>query len=119
MLDHRTTTENRSLGASGGREYSPLRKIGTFLLLALFCFQLSRFYLVAPGCWHGRSDGYSLQHCKDAPDGLGLNQVQPVVLSTVFSQQAATITGVHVLRRAELLVDTPHSTPFHPPRSLS
>jgi hypothetical protein len=95
---------------------SRVAKAAAMIAVALFCFQLSRFYIVIPGCWHGTSDGLSLQHCKDVPDGFGIKSVQldlAPAANLFIEFRAAWHAPVHV---NNLLSDALLPTPFHPPK---
>ena len=91
----------------------------TLIAIGFFCFQLSRFYIVIPGCWHGTNEGLSLQHCKDLPDGLGVN---PVQLSQVPEADALVEPRVawHVPpTESSLLLDASLAPPVPPPKLLT
>jgi hypothetical protein len=98
------------------RERPVLSRIGIAFLLILFCSQSSRFYTVTNGCWHGPKDGYSLQHCKDAPGTVGTRLGQPAVLPAADPPEAFQPAWVHTSKYREQMLDYYLSPPFHPPR---
>ena len=125
------------------------RKVTAVTVAAFFFFQLIRFYLVAPldvfECFepnfrhqgvsalenHGHhhdevgiappSDdtGYTLQHCKDTYNGIGLTPVQPLGLPVAVSRESLGPAMTAAL--CELCQPLNHflPPPFQPPRHLS
>ena len=118
FLNLRFLGVRRDRAISGAREHSLLGKIGIVFFLILFCLHSSRFYAVGLGCWHGQSNGYSFQHCKDVPNGVGIRLAQPAILPTAVSPEAPETAWGHPPKHDELMLDHYLSPPFHPPRQL-
>ncbi len=77
------------------------------VVVAMFCFHLSRFYLVIPGCSHYTRDGHYFQHCKDTPDWLTGKWVQLGGISAPILQQTLEATWVSVPSQADPTLDNP------------
>ena len=89
------------------------------LVVAVFCFQLSRFYVSVDACQHHRDDGNVLQHCKDLPSWLNAHPVQLGEWSAPPPVPALEPIRVAALTPADTTHDVPLPPPFHPPRFLS
>ncbi len=89
------------------------------VVVAMFCFHLSRFYLVIPGCSHYTRDGNYFQHCKDTPDWLTGKWAQLGGISAPVLQQTLEATWVSVTSEPSQKLENPLPPPFHPPRTLS
>ncbi len=132
----------------GGSNALPASRAIALAVSVLFCFQLSRFYLViqldrfvcfdlshnhepgVPAAPHDHPDGEEavphshdegdhFQHCKDAFDGIGLTPVQPLGVPVAVSTQRPETAWVASLPVNPRPVETNLSPPFPPPRYLA
>ena len=126
----------------------PGNKAITIAVVAFFCFHLIRFYLVAPldvfACFepnfrqgisalenhghhhddvgfhsHSEDEGYTLQHCKDTYNGIGLTPVQPLGLPIAVSQEFLELALTAFLFEPSQPLENFLPPPFQPPRNLS
>lgn len=98
-------------------EHSLPARVAVLVLLAAFCFQLSRFYIAIPLCSHHTRDGLALQHCKDPLSGLVMNRVQLGVVSAALWQPILETAPTGLPGDSVPIHDVPLPPPFHPPRS--
>ena len=122
----------------------PATRILAWLVLAVFCFQLSRFYLVIPldafVCEAAESahdhalptqdhhhehdslapagdDGYYFQHCKDTLNGMCLVPLQLLGLTVVLWQQNLEPAWAHFALPHRSALENHLPPPFEPPRA--
>ncbi|MCH8267186.1 MAG: hypothetical protein IH846_06705 [Acidobacteria bacterium] len=107
------------LGTDNKKARSAAARAIALVVVAMFCFHLSRFYLVIPGCSHYTRDGNYFQHCKDTPDWLTGKWAQLGGISAPVLQQPLEVTWVNVPSQADPTLDNFLPPPFHPPRTLS
>jgi hypothetical protein len=91
-------------------------KLCVLVLLGAFGLQLGRVFIVFETCAHGRSTGYTLQHCKDT---LGDLVPTPVIAEVVPPAAPLPILEPrwgHFLYRLAIREDAPLSPFFHPPK---
>ena len=104
-------------GATGNRSAS--RTLCALILLVAFVVQLARVFVAMETCAHHRSTGYTLQHCKDAVEGI----VPTVVLAEIIPSAVALPTleprWGNSPHRLAIREDAPLSPLFHPPRKSS
>ncbi len=98
---------------------SAAAKAIALVVVAMFCFHLSRFYLVIPGCSHYTRDGNYFQHCRDTPDWLTGKWTQLGGISAPVLQQTLEATWISVPIEPSPTLDNFLPPPFHPPRTLS
>ncbi|MGH9783153.1 MAG: hypothetical protein ACRD88_03125 [Terriglobia bacterium] len=91
----------------------------TVVLVAVFCFQLSRFYVSVDACQHHQDDGNVLQHCKDLPSWLTGYRIPLGTLTAPLPEPALVPIRVTAFTAADTTHDIPLPPPFHPPRFLS
>ena len=89
------------------------------VVVAVFCFHLSRFYVALEACQHHRNDGNVMQHCKDIPSWLNGHPVQLGEWSAPVSAPALEPIRVTAFTPPDPTHDIPLPPPFHPPRFLS
>lgn len=115
------------------------------VVLAFFCLQLSRFYLVlelnSSGCFDGherhasvagddghhddgeealpagQANGPFLRHCKDVFDGVGLTVAQPLALPIAVSHPGPATAWAGFIEPKNLTVQNYLPPPFQPPRT--
>ena len=124
------------------------RKAITVTVVVFFCFQFVRFYLVAPldflACFgpnfrpgvsavsdhvhdhanvgvhsHSKDEGYTLQHCKDTYEGIGLTPGQPLGLPVTVSWESLGPSLTASLCEPCQPLDHFLPPPFQPPRHQS
>ncbi|MBI3895074.1 MAG: hypothetical protein HY313_04005 [Acidobacteria bacterium] len=125
------------------------RKATAIVMVAFFSFQFIRFYLVAPldafECFepnfrHGISasenhghhhdelgivphsnddESYTLQHCKDTYNGIGLTPVQPLGLPIAVSPEFRGLALTLAVYEPSQPLENILLPPFQPPRHLS
>jgi hypothetical protein len=89
------------------------------VLVAVFCFHLSRFYVSVDACQHHKDDGNVLQHCKDLPGWLASYRVPPGTLTAPAPAPVLAPIRVAAFTAADTTHDVPLPPPFHPPRFLN
>jgi hypothetical protein len=89
------------------------------LVIAVFGFHLSRFYLAVEVCSHHIEDGYSLQHCKDVSGWLTAPRVKMDEAPSITLNPAAEQIYVSAAPCPDSAPDVSLPPPFHPPRFLS
>ena len=118
------------------------------VVVVLFCFQLSRFYLIIQldpvECFdpnhthhttstgahdhhhdgeetlpHSHDDGFFFQHCKDTFDGAGLTPVQPLGVPVAVSDRQPETTWASSMPESRRPHENFLPLPFQPPRNLS
>jgi hypothetical protein len=108
-----------------------------------FCFQTSRFFIVAsvnsaacPMDFHDTSSataghhqdekalslspdqetGSHFQHCKDTANGLALTPVQPLPMPTMVSEQVPVAVWTNIFAESQRAAGLELPPPFQPPR---
>jgi len=89
------------------------------LVIAVFGFHLSRFYLAIELCSHHIEGGYSLQHCKDVSGWLTAPRVKMEEGFTPIVSPGPETVHISVTPPADSAPDVSLPPPFHPPRFLS
>ena len=89
------------------------------VLVAVFCFHLSRFYVSVDACQHHRDDGNVLQHCKDLPGWLTGYRVPLGTVSAPAPKPVLELIRVAAFTAADTTHDVSLPPLFHPPRFLS
>ena len=95
---------------------SASRKLYVLVFLGVFVFQLVRVFIVIEGCAHHRSTGYTLQHCKDAMDGIVRSSVLAVVIPPAVPLPTPEPQWGNSPQRLDMREDAPLSPFFQPPR---
>ena len=93
-------------------------RLAILLFLGVFSFQLVRVFIFIEYCTHGRTSGYSLEHCKDYLGGL-TPPVQLGGISPPLPQVTLAATWESLPSQTDPRLDPPLSSFFHPPRNLS
>ncbi|MBI4458823.1 MAG: hypothetical protein HY648_02040 [Acidobacteria bacterium] len=125
----------------------PAKRAIAFTVAVLFCFHLVRFYQMIPlelfECFdhdleksaavagsqsHSHSHktlssptgdaGYTLEHCKDTYNGIGLIPAQPMGLPVAVSQEFQELASLASFGEPCQPQDLFLSPPFEPPRQL-
>ena len=94
-------------------------RASSVVLLAVFCFHLSRFYISVEACQHHRQDANVWQHCKDIPGWLTGYRVPLGNLTALAAEPALEPIRLAAFAPADPTHDIPLPPPFHPPRNLS
>ena len=89
------------------------------VVVAAFCFHLSRFYISVDACQHHKKDGNVLQHCKDLPGWLTGYRVPLGTSSTPVPEPVLEPIRVAAFTAPDTTHDISLPPPFHPPRFLS
>ena len=117
------------------------------MVVSLFTFQLSRYYLIieldkficldathahgvgsgaaghhhddAGAVAHSHDDGYVIQHCKDTFDGITLTPVQPLGVPVTASYPLSLAIRAVPASQQSQAVENDLAPPFQPPRNLS
>ena len=89
------------------------------VVVAVFGFHLSRFYLAVEVCSHHIEGGYALQHCKDVHGWLTAPRVKMDEVSEPITKPAIEAILLSIPALAPAVHDIPLPPPFHPPRFLS
>jgi hypothetical protein len=89
------------------------------LVIAVFGFHLSRFYLSIELCTHHTETGYAMQHCKDVSGWLTAPRVQMEEGLGPFVNPAQEVIQVSIAPPANTTPNVSLPPPFHPPRFLS
>ena len=95
------------------------RRAIAVLVVAVFCFHLSRFYVAVEVCSHHTKDGYALQHCKDISGWLTAPRVKMDKVFPPITYPTLVLINVSVAAPSDPVPDIPLPPPFHPPRNLS
>ena len=101
-------------GATGNRSAS--RKLCVLILLVAFVVQLARVFLAIETCAHHRSTGYTLQHCKDAVDGIVPTSVLAEIIPPAVALPTLEPRWGNSPLRLDIREDAPLSPFFHPPK---
>lgn len=89
------------------------------VIVAVFGFHLSRFYLSIELCTHNTKDGHAMQHCKDVTGWLTAPRAQMDEVSAVSYSTILEAAPARIEPPAEPLADVALAPPFHPPRRPS
>ena len=89
------------------------------VMVAVFCFHLSRFYVSVDSCQHHKEDGNVLQHCKDLPSWLTGYRIPLGTVVAAAPEPVLEPIRVAAFTAANTTHDIPLPPPFHPPRFLS
>jgi len=101
------------------QKVSVAAQVVALVIVALFGFHMSRFYVSIELCTHNTKDGSAMQHCKDVSGWLTAPRAQmDEVFAPVYSEVLAVVPA-RIDTPAEPVHDVSLPPPFHPPRFLS
>jgi hypothetical protein len=89
------------------------------LVIAVFGFHLSRFYLAVEVCSHHLKDSNSIQHCKDVSGWLTAPRVKMDEVPSITLNLVAETAHAGFAPPAGAAPDVSVPPPFHPPRFFS
>ena len=104
---------------TGQRPVSIAARAVTLLIVAVFGFHLSRFYLSIELCTHDVKNGNTMQHCKDVTGWLTAPRAQMKDVSAPSYNAVLEAVPARIEAPAEPVADVSLPPPFHPPRFLS
>lgn len=88
------------------------------VVVAAFCFHLSRYYLSVELCTHNAKDGNTLQHCKDVLGWLTAPRADLDEVSEPITHTVLPLIRAGSPPRPPGAYDISLPAPFHPPRIL-
>ena len=100
------------------RRISIASRAVALVIVAAFCFHISRFYLSVELCSHHAPNAHSLQHCKDV---VGWLTAPRALLGEISSEQFQIIPTESRIAAPSLVpaaYDVSLPPPFHPPRNI-
>jgi hypothetical protein len=89
------------------------------VIVAVFGFHLSRFYLSVELCKHDAKDGNTMQHCKDVTGWLNAPRAQMDQASAPLDSAVLEVVPARLEPPVAPVHDVSLPPPFHPPRFLS
>lgn len=93
-------------------------RVIALVVVATFCFHLSRFYLSVELCTHDAKNGHTLQHCKDVVGWISAPRATLGKVSTPVSHTMLPVIRFAIPSPAAMDYDILLPPPFHPPRIL-